>query len=79
MTAYLNPLYGDDATAELGNRFRPFKTPKAVDLAFAAAFEAADKDPAKQGGHQTVISYKPVPVEPEPETPPAHGLDGDSI
>lgn len=53
--AWLNPKFGDDATAVVGDRFHPFKSPKAMQ-------EALEKICDKKTQVKVHFSLKPVPV-----------------
>lgn len=69
ITAFVNPCYGDDATAELNNRARPWRTHPPALAALQAARESQAAEP---GGVRDVFNmietHKPLPVL---ESPPA--------
>lgn len=69
MTSYLNPKFGDDATAQPGSRARPWKTFEAAE----AALKELQKNAAKDETFKLVLTHKRPPppaesVEVEPPT-----------
>lgn len=75
MTAFVNPIHGDDATARFNDRARPWKTHEA---AFAALEAARDRQSAEPGGirepFRMVETHKPIKRSAEDE--PVRSDDG---
>lgn len=70
MTAYCNPKHGDDATAEMDSRARPWQTHAAAIAALEAARASAlaelassSKPYALQQTFNLVETHKPLPAE----------------
>lgn len=62
MKSYLNPIYGDDATAQHGSRRFPWRTYEVAEAALKAAREEAlARDPQTQEVFQLVLTHKPLP------------------
>lgn len=61
MTAFVNPIYGDDSTARFNDRARAWKTHEA---AFEAMQAARDRQAAEPGGirepFRMVETHKPI-------------------
>jgi hypothetical protein len=66
MTTYLNPTYGDDDTAQVGSRARPFKTAAALQAALEALPppESTPED-ATVIRHRVVETHQVPPAEDE--------------
>lgn len=64
MRAFVNPRYGNDATAELGNRARPWRTHAPALAALQAAHAAAmAADPQCKEVFDMLETHKPLPDE----------------
>lgn len=66
MIAYVNPRFGNDATAKLNSRSFPWKTHEPAEAALRDAWkQAMTDDPRCTEPFRMVETHKPLPAEPD--------------
>ena len=62
MTSYVNPLHGNDATAQHGSRAHPWRSYPVAEAALKQLRdEALQRDPHHPGVYKLVLTHKPLP------------------
>lgn len=64
MTAFVNPPFGNDATAQFDSRALPFRTQEAAHAAFAAWQKEQGR--TQHFDFRIVETHQPLPKPPEP-------------
>lgn len=67
MISYINPIHGDDATAQHGSRRHPWRTYPAAEAALKALHaETLAQDPQSTETFKLVLTHKPLPADADP-------------